>query len=274
MTQAGGLLGLLLSSGVVALLSAVLTASDIAAWGWRIPFLLALPTGLIGLYIRNQVEDSQTFSRIVQRGQVAKLPFVTALQTSFIPIIQTLGVCVMDFVGYYLVFVYLSIYMQTQVHLPRSVAIWSTTATLLVATATLPLFGMLSDKVGRRPVIIGASVAFLVLTLPMFNLINNGSAGLAVLAQIVLGLCVASIMGVLWAAIAELFPTAVRYSGMGFAFSLTAATVGGTTPYIAAWLTDLTGDHRAPAFYLMAAAVVTLVTTLTLRENAGRPLPD
>ena len=271
-TQLGGLVGLLLASGVVAILNLALSHDDILAWGWRIPFLIALPTGLIGWYIRSQVEETEAFSRVVQAGQVTSIPIVAALRTSFLPIVQAVGICVVDFVGYYLVFVYLGIYMQTQAHLSRTVAIWSTTATLLVAVATLPFFGILSDKVGRRPVVIGSSIAFLVLTLPMFSLINSGSVPLAVMAQMILGLCVAGIMGVLWAAIVELFPTAVRYSGMGFAFALTAATVGGTTPYIAAWLTHVTGDSRAPAFYLMAAAVVTLITALTLRENAGKRL--
>lgn len=273
-TQAGGLLGLLLSSGVVAILNAALSQGDIAAWGWRIPFLLALPTGLIGWYIRSKVEDSTAFSRIVKEGHVAPIPFVETFRTSLRPILQTLGICVMDFIGYYLVFVYLSIYLQTSGHLTRSAAIWSTTATLVIAVIALPLFGALSDRAGRRPVIIGSSIAFLLLTLPMFSLINSGSAAMAVLAQIILGLCVASIMGVLWAAIVELFPTAVRYSGMGFAFSLTAATVGGTTPYVATWLIDITGNKQAPAYYLMASALVTLCAALTLRENAGRPLPD
>ncbi len=259
---------------MVAILNAALSQGDIAAWGWRIPFLLALPTGLIGWYIRSKVEDSEAFSRIVKAGHVASIPFVESFRTSLLPILQTLGICVMDFIGYYLVFVYLSIYLQTSGHLTRTAAIWSTTATLVIAVIALPLFGALSDKVGRRPVIIGSSITFLILTLPMFSLINSGSAEMAVLAQIILGLCVASIMGVLWAAIVELFPTAVRYSGMGFAFSLTAATVGGTTPYIATWLIDISGNKQAPAYYLMASAVVTLCTALTLRENAGRRLPD
>jgi MHS family proline/betaine transporter-like MFS transporter len=273
-SQAGGLLGLLLSSGVVALLNLTFAPDTIASWGWRIPFLLALPTGLIGWYIRLKVEDSAAFSRVVREGHLASVPFVAALRTSFIPILQTFGICAMDFVGYYLVFVYLSIYLQTSAHLTRSAAIWSTTATLMTAVIVLPFFGFLSDRIGRRPVIIGSAIAFLVLTLPMFNLINSGSVPLAVTAQIVLGVCVASIMGVLWATIAELFPTAVRYSGLGFAFSLTAATIGGTTPYIASWLMEITADNRAPAYYLMTSAAVTLITALMLTENAGKRMPD
>ncbi len=273
--QSGSLIGLILASGVVVLLSVVIPADSMTAWGWRVPFILALPTGLMGIYVRNRLKDTARFAHIVESGAVAKVPMVEAFRTSFAPIMKTFGICVLDFVAYYTVFVYLSIYMQTQAGLPRTVAIWSTTLTLVVATITLPGFGWLSDKIGRRPVIAGAGIFFLVTTLPALGYIHDsGSATLATLAQIVLGLGVAAIMGPLWATIAEMFPTRVRYSGMGIAFALAAAVVGGTTPYMATWLISATGSPLAPGYLLMASAVVTLLTLLTMRETAGQALSD
>jgi len=111
----------------------------------------------------------------------------------------------MVFVGYLLVYVYLTIYMQQQAHMSRAAVTLSTSLTILMAIVALPCFSLLSDRIGRRPVIAGSGIGLLILPLPMFGLINSGSIGLAVLAQVVLGLCVAAIMGVPWAAIVELF---------------------------------------------------------------------
>ena len=274
-TQCGSLIGLLLASGVVAGLTAALPPDAMKEWGWRVAFLLALPTGLIGLYMRNKLEDTAQFERLVRTGDVAKMPALEAFRTSSVPILKTFGVSVLTFVVYYFVFVYLTIYMQTQAGLSRVAATWSTSVTLLIATIALPGFGWLSDKVGRRPVMAGSGVFFLVATLPALGYIHDsGSAVTAGISQIVLGLGVAAIMGPLWATVAELFPTRVRYSGMGIAFSLAAAIVGGTTPYLASWLRDATGNPLSPAYLVMAAAMVTLLTLLTMRETAGNSLTD
>ena len=271
--QIGALMGLLLASGIVSMTDMLLSPDDMLAWGWRVPFLLALPTGVVGLLIRRRLEEGAAFLRIVDEGAVAHLPIVQVFRLNSGSLLKTLGICVLVFVGYYLVYVYLTIYMQQQAHMSRAAATLSTSLTIFMAVLALPCFGLLSDRIGRRPVIAGSGISLLILPLPMFGLINSGTIGLAVLAQVVLGLCVAAIMGVLWAAIVELFPTAVRYSGVGFAYSLAAALVGGTTPYLAAWLTHVTGNVNAPAYLLMASALVTLLTLLTMHETSGRSLP-
>lgn len=274
-TQCGSLIGLLLASGVVAALTAAIPPDAMKAWGWRVAFILALPTGLVGLYMRSKLEDTAQFERMILAGKVARIPALEALQTSLGPIAKTFGVSVLTFVVYYFVFVYLTIYMQTEAGLTRAAATWSTALTLAVATIALPGFGWLSDKVGRRPVMAGSGVFFLVATLPALRYIHDGgSAFTASISQIALGIGVAAIMGPLWATVAELFPTRVRYSGMGIAYSLAAAVVGGSTPYVASWLSSATGNPLAPAYLVMAAAVVTLVTLLTMRETAGKSLDE
>lgn len=272
--QTGSLVGLLAAAAVVAILSAAIAPADMAAWGWRIPFILALPTGLVGLYIRRRLTEAPAFTRLARAGSVARVPAIEAFRTAFVPMLKAFGVCVMDFVAYYLVYVYMTIYLQTQAGFSRPAATWSTTVTLLVSVVALPGFGWLSDRIGRRPVIAGAGIALVLLTLPAFWLIHGGGPMLAAAAaQLVLGLCVAAIMGALWATCAELFPTRVRYSGMGIAFSVAAALVGGTAPYMATWLIAATGNPTAPAWLLIAAALVTLLTLTTMRETAGRDMP-
>ena len=274
-TQTGSLIGLLLAAGIVAILNQTLTPAELSSWGWRIPFLLALPTGLVGLYVRNRLDDTAAFKRIERSGAVAQNPIYQAFRTSLAPMVKTFGLCVLTFVSYYIVFVYLTIYLQTQAHLTRSLATWSTMLTLIAATVALPFFGWLSDKLGRKLVIAGSGVMFLITTLPLFGFMQSGGqADWAIFAQVILGLGVSAIMGTIWAAASEMFRTPVRYSGAGFAFSLAAALVGGTTPYAAAWLIQQTGDAKAPAYLMMAAALVTLATVFTMRETAGQSLSD
>jgi MHS family proline/betaine transporter-like MFS transporter len=170
--------------------------------------------------------------------------------------------------------VYLSIYLQTTGTLTRAQATWSTTATLIVAALSLSLFGWLSDLVGRKWVIGGSALGFLLLTLPMFRIMQGTDLTLIIAAQIVLGLLEAAVLGAIWGALTELFPTRVRYSGVGLSFNIAGVLVGGSAPYIATWLIQRTGDNSAPAYFLMAVSAITLLTLLTVPETAGREMPD
>jgi MHS family proline/betaine transporter-like MFS transporter len=271
--QVGSLGGFLLASAVVALTNLAFSKEQLTEWAWRIPFLLALPTGLVGLYIRSKLEEPLLFKQIEKSGKLARLPVIEAFRTSFTLVLKAVGICAVDFAGIYIVLVYVSIYLQTIGKMSRVQATWSTSATLLVALLALPVFGRLSDRFGRRPVLAASCIGFLILTIPMFRVMQADNLALAVLAQIVLGLCVACIMAPLLATLAELFPTRVRYSGICLGFNLTAVLVGGFSPYIATWLIAETGDKSAPAYFLMAMAIITLGTLLTVRETAGKPLP-
>lgn len=273
-TQVGSVLGLLLASAIVGLISAVCTPQQFAEYGWRIPFLLGLPTGLMGLYVRNRLEDSAAFRKIEKRGEIVSLPIVELFRTSFIPVVKGVGLTGATFAGYYLVFVYLSIYLQTTGTLTRAQATWSTTATLIVAALSLPLFGLLSDIIGRKWVIGGSALGFMMFTLPMFKLMQGTDLTMIIAAQIVLGLCEAAALGAIWGALTELFPTRVRYSGVGIAFNIAGVLVGGSAPYIATWLIQQTGDKSSPAYFLMSVSAITLLTLFTLPETAKRKMPE
>lgn len=273
-TQVGSLLGLLSASAMLGLANLVFTSQQFADYGWRIPFLLGLPTGLIGLYVRNRLEDSDAFRKIEKRGEVATLPTIELFRNNFIPMVKGVGMTAANFAGYYLVFVYLSIYLQTSGTLTRAQATWSTTATLIVAALSLSLFGLLSDRVGRKWVIGGSALGFVLLTLPMFKIMQGSDLVMIFAAQMVLGLCEAAVLGAIWGALTELFPTRVRYSGVGIAFNIAGVLVGGSAPYIAAWLVQQTGDKSSPAYFLIAVGVVTLLTLLTVPETAKRKMPD
>lgn len=256
----------------VGLCNALLTSEQMSAWGWRLPFLMALPTGVVGVYVRSKLEESALFLQVKQEGKLARIPILEVVRSAKGAVAKAFGIAAMDFAAYYVAFVYLSIYIVNHLNLSPAYAQWSTSATIFLALLTLPAFGALSDRIGRKKVVAGSAAALIVLPMPLFMLLNSGNMVVIVLAQMVLGLCVAAIMGVIWSALAELFGTGIRFSGMALGFNLGAALVGGLTPYISEWLLNATGSVYSPAWWLIGVSVVTLLTSFTLRETARADL--
>lgn len=272
-TQMGALAGSLIASLTVAILNATLGSQAMAEWGWRLPFLVAIPIGLFGLWIRNGLEESKEFEAIKDVAAAKNAPVRIMFARYPKMLARVVGLSILLFSAYYVAYVYVNIHMQKVLGFDANFTYLSTTLTLLVSVLAMPLFGALSDKVGRKPVFIGATVAALVLAVPAFLLFEQGGAT-AVIAHIVLGLTDSALMGVALATFAEMFPTEIRYTGIAFGFSVGAALAGGTAPYISTWLVQVTGSPLAPAFFLIATALITLVPALQLKETKGIDLGD
>ncbi|WP_022884733.1 MFS transporter [Glaciibacter superstes] len=266
-TQMGALAGSLLASVTVAILNLTLGSDEMIEWGWRIPFLIAIPIGLIGLWIRNGLEETKDFKAIA-KSQAKKAPFLELLKSHPRALLRVVGLSILLFSAYYVAYVYVNIHMQKVVGLSSDFAYMSTTLTLLVSVIAMPLFGALSDRVGRKPVFIGATVAAIVLAVPAFLLFEQGGA-VAVGAHIILGLTDSALMGVALSSFAEMFPTRIRYTGIAFGFSVGAALAGGTAPYISTWLVAATGNPVAPAFFVIGTGIITLIAAVTMRETRG-----
>ncbi len=271
--QTGALAGALFASLTVAVLNASLGEATMQEWGWRIPFLIAIPLGLFGLWVRSRLADTPRFAAMEEKDEKAAAPIIELFRTEWRPLVICIGLSILLFSAYYVAYVYVNIHMQTVVGMPAGVSFWSTTATLAVATVCMPLFGALSDKIGRKPVFLGATVAALALPLPAFMVLDQGG-GVAVGAHIVLGLIDSALMGVAFSAFAEMFTTRVRYTGIAFGFNIGAASAGGTAPYVCRWLVDVTGLTLSPAFFVMGTALVTLIAVLAMRETVGISLRD
>lgn len=276
LVQTGALAGSLLAALIVTLLFTVLGDDLMNNWGWRIPFLVAVPLGVVGLLIRSKLAESPAFEAVeegaAREGAVEeRAPIVELLSEHLPATLRCIGLSILLFSAYYVVYVYVNIHLQKFVGMEARTAFWSTSLCLAVAVACMPLFGALSDRVGRRPVFIGASIAAIVLPVPGFMMFETGTAG-AVGAQVVLGLIDSALMGVALSAYAEMFPTRVRYTGIALGFNLGAALAGGTAPYICTWLVSNTGSVLAPAWFLIGTAVVTLLTALKMPETRGADL--
>ncbi|MDR7303599.1 MFS transporter [Haloactinomyces albus] len=270
--EVGSLLGFLVASLTVFVLSTVLNSEAIAAWGWRIPFLLAAPLGVIGFYIRQKIEDTPDFQALQENDNVAETPLRDLFTGSWRQFLQMCGIEVMMHVTFYIVLVYLLTYQAQHLELSSSNAAMASTVTSLVALVLVPLFGALSDRVGRKPLLIGSGIALMAGGYPLFMLMEGGSLVSVLMSQIGLGAILALILGTHAVSIAEIFPTRVRQGGLSIGYNLTAAVFAGTVPYLMTYLIDETGNVFVPAFYLMLVGAVGLVAALTLRETVGKNL--
>ena len=226
----------------------------------------------MGLYIRLRLDDTPEFTELSKTDNVAESPLREAVGTSWRQILQVIGLFVVFNIGYYVVFTFLPTYFIKTLHFSKTDAFVSITAACLVALVLILPLAALSDHIGRRPMLIAGAVGFAVFCYPLFLLLNSGSLPAAIAAHCALAaiesvyICAAVSAGV------ELFTTRVRYSGFAVGYNVCVAVFGGTTPYIVTWLTGHTGNVLAPAFYVIGAAVISLVAVLSLRETAGRPL--
>lgn len=272
MMNLGTMIGTMLGSACVAVLHVTMSHEALLSWGWRLPFLASLPLGVITLVLRRRMEESKQFENLESSGSVAKIPVLDALRSSPRGVLTVLGLALGSFMSYYLTFTYLPTYFQRQNIMSGTDAAWSTTATLVCAMFVIPFWGRMSDRVGRRPLLIAVCAADLLCAYPAFLMMSHSTAA-AVFAQIVLGQLEALYVSVILATYCEQFPARVRASGFNLGYNFSSILAGGTAPYLATWLISATGDAKAPAWMLIAAALVSLVTAFTLRETANRPLP-
>ncbi|WP_433868940.1 MFS transporter [Saccharopolyspora sp. CA-218241] len=269
--EVGSLLGFLAGSLAFYLLSVSLTPEQITAWGWRIPFLIAAPMGVIGYVIRTKIEDTPEYRALEATDSVSRSPVAELFRVNLRQLLQAAGLMTMMHVLFYAVLTYLVNYQTEHLgHSAESAALLSTFASLL-GLVLVPAFGRLSDRVGRKPVMVGAAIVLLVAATPAYLLMQTGMAG-TVVAALGLAVILSAILGThaVWAA--ETFPTRTRQGGLSIAYNITAALFAGTVPFFMTVLISATGSLLVPGPYLMVAAVIGLVAALSMRETAGRGL--
>ncbi|MEV0211571.1 MFS transporter [Streptomyces sp. NPDC050788] len=274
----GTFVGYALGSALVTLLNLALGDDQMLAWGWRIPFLIAGPLGAIGLYMRLKLEESPAFQQQLDEHEKslaqtsAGSEFRTIVKDHWPALLICMGLVLLYNVTNYMVTGYLPTY-QTET-LNRSSA--SADVLVLIGMVWIVLLitfiGRLSDHVGRRPVYAVSAAAMIVLAVPSFQLIKMHGTWPPIFGVLILSTLLACFAAPSAATLPALFPTAVRYAAMGIGFNFAVAAFGGTTPLVTAALVSVTGDDLMPAYYLMLAGVIGLITVKFLPESAQVPL--
>jgi metabolite-proton symporter len=263
--QIGVPAGLLLSTGVFAL-AARLPEPQFFAWGWRVPFLLSAALVAVGLLIRLRIVETPAFARIKEARAQARLPVVELLRTHPKQVLLAMGARVADNSAFYVYTVFVLVYATQKVGVDRQTALNAILIGAACMLPAIPLFGALSDRLGRRPVILFGAGFTALFAYPLYWLLDTGSPAVIDLAlAAALALSVAPIYGPQAAFFAELFGTRVRYSGSSIGAQLSTVFAGGLSPFIATAL--LPYGRAALAAYLVAVALVTLVAVSLAAET-------
>ena len=267
-------------------------------WGWRIPFLLAGPLGLIGRYIRVHLEDSPAYQEMraempqEEKSESWSEPLRLLLREHLHDTLITFGVSCLNAVAFYMLLSYMPTYVHEELGFSQDTATLATSAMLVVYIISIFIMGHLSDSFGRRRMLIAACVAFIVLTIPLFVVMTKatdivatiplfafmtkatGMLLVVILCQVVFAIILTANDGTLATFLAESFPTNVRYSGFALSFNGANALLGGTTPFIVTWLIKVTGSPLAPAVYLTVVALIAMVAIFQSRTIHGSELTE
>ncbi|MFI1368127.1 MFS transporter [Streptomyces griseochromogenes] len=278
--QTGAPAGQLLATGVLSLLTAVLSDDAFGAWGWRIPFLLSGVLVIVGLWIRLSVDESPVFKEALERaesrraGAPEKLPLVSVLRQHWRDILVAMGARMAENISYYVITAFILVYATTSAGVSKQTALNAVLIGSAVHFAVIPAWGALSDRVGRRPVYLLGAAGVGLWMFPFFSLVDTGVFGYLVLA-VTVGLVLHGAMYAPQAAFfAEMFATRMRYSGASIGAQFASVAAGAPAPLIATALLSDYGSSTPIALYVIAAAVLTLIAVGVARETRHRDLAE
>jgi MHS family proline/betaine transporter-like MFS transporter len=273
----GTLVGYILGAGTVAWLTATLSPQALLSWGWRVPFFIAGPLGIVGLYVRLKLEETPAFKKEAQAREAnersrPKQTLLALIKEQGKPLMQCVGLVLIFNVTDYMALSYLPSYLSATLHFNESNGLFIVLAVMVLMMPMTLFAGHLSDLIGRKPVMLFGCLGLLVLSIPALLLIRTGTMLSVFSGMLILGVCLSTFTGVMPSSLPALFPTRIRYGALAIGFNVSVSLFGGTTPLVAAWLVDRTGNLMTPAYYLMGASLIGIVSVLALRETARKPL--
>ncbi|SDG18857.1 MFS transporter [Klenkia brasiliensis] len=281
--QIGPSAAVILSNLVFLGLVAVLPADDFASWGWRVPFLLSVLVIGLGLYVQLKLEDTPDFQELEQRSATTsapeaeisreRSPVLEVLRTHPRQVLQAGGMILVIQVYYYILIVYVVSYL-TGLGVARSTVLTAVLVSSAVTVAVIPLAAAVSDRIGRKRVLVPAAIATIVSVFPFFALVDTTNVAAFVAASIVAGAVLGALYGPMAAFFTEMFSTGVRYSGASLGYQLGAVVGGGFTPLIATALVAWTGSVYSVATFVVLAGLLTLWAVVTTAETYRVPSRD
>lgn len=265
----GFLLGLLVTQGF----SALLGEEAFHEWGWRIPFVLGIAIGLIGFYIRTHCHESPAYEEAKREGQLSKTPVRDVFRKHPWEIVQGFAMYITVTMPFYLTAIYFISFTDKQLGYEPHDALWLNVVNMCAMMAAYVPSAMLSDRIGRRPVMGAMALVMFASAYPLFSLFTPEASLLTIgAAQAVFAFILGFYIAPITAVLVELFPTSVRYTGMAIAYNLSAAVFGGTAPMACEWLIRQTGNNASLAWYVMFCNLLSLAAIYYYKDRYREPL--
>jgi MHS family proline/betaine transporter-like MFS transporter len=260
----GAVGGILLGSATGALLSAWMPADAMEVWGWRVPFLLGLVVGIAGFFIRRNLDEGAV------PATAGHSPLRDTIRLHGKLLAKLAGLSVFNAVAFYLLFVYIVSWLQLADGIAPVHALEINSLSMIVLLPCMVGMGALSDRLGRKPLLLAATVLAFASAVPLFALMQSGEHLYVQLGQLGFVLSVGMFLGTQPTLMVEEVPAGVRCTAIAIGYNVTLGVVGGLSPLVATWLVERTADHLAPAYMIMAAAAISFLSVLTFRAGSAR----
>jgi MFS transporter, MHS family, proline/betaine transporter len=264
--------GTLLGSGLAAVLTTTMSHQALETWGWRLPFLIGgLFIAPLGYYLRSKVEETPRFEATKRTADLTTATYDK--RSAWVNGAKVVGMSCIWFVSYYVYMVYVPAFLTLHGHIHGAAALWITTASFVVMIVCTLIAAVISDAIGRKPLLIVGSLSFIVLSYPLFLLFSSSTSVSLVFSAVVLcGGLIGIFAGTCPATMAEMFPTHLRTTGVSIGYGMSVTIFGGFASVISESLIKVTGSDLSPSFFVICTALISLGVALSLKETARRPL--
>lgn len=263
----GAVAGILLGSAVGAGILNAMPLEEVVAWGWRIPFVFGVVVGAVGFMLRRRMPFDQPAAK-------EGFPLWRAVREHPVQMLQVISISLVNAVTFYLIFVYIITWLKLAADIGARTALLINSANMAILMGVILVVSRLSDRIGRKPILVGASLGLLLFAWPLFALMQTGDVYSAFLGQLGLTLLIGSFGAVNPIAICEIFPRNVRCSAVSAAYNITVGIAGGTAPAVATWLIGATGSPNVPAIYIMVTAVISALAAMSVHERSRQAISD
>lgn len=271
--QMGVTIGMLLGTLALSIMT-LLPNEAFMTWGWRIPFILSALLVIFGLWIRKGIDETPSFKKAQEKGEIAKIPFFETIRTHWKEVLIAIGAKVVETAPFYIFGTFIVSYATTQLGFSRTITLTAVTVATIVTSILIPVMGSLSDKIGRKKLYIGGTILMALYAFPYFWLLHQNSAVLLIIATIIgLGIIWAPITAVLGTMFSEIFKSNVRYTGISLGYQIGAAVAGGTAPLVATALLAAYNNSYVPvALYIILTSIISLIAVAAVRDRNNEEL--
>ncbi|GGH81563.1 MHS family proline/betaine transporter-like MFS transporter [Pullulanibacillus pueri] len=273
--EVGTLVGYIFGSGIVTLLTFILGSDSMLSWGWRIPFLIAAPIGLIGLYLRNNLEESPAFEAMEKekenenRHVSMKDILVYHRKPLLVGMILVFFYNIVD----YTVLSYMPSHLNAVLNYGETKGLLLILIVMFIMIPIVLIMGYFGDRIGSKRIIQGGLIGLILLSFPSFLMIGSGNNWLVFFGLMILAVFLASFQGTMPSLLPSLFFTDVRYGALAITYNISASIFGGTAPLVIAWFISLTSSNFIPAYYLILSSLIGIgVVTFLVKDPSGKPL--